>query len=147
MRLLTPFLCLFLAPLGAEDPRLIIESSGHQALIRSVIFTADGKYLVSAGDDAHWTDPLANMRLTVDGYVALMERLRDLAAELCGGRLVAVLEGGYNLDAVAGAVVASCQVLAGQTPIGEPLGPPPPEAEPPAADQVLAAAREVHRLS
>ena len=102
--------------------------------------------LVSAGYDAHWSDPLAGMRLTVDGYVALMERLRDLAAELCGGRLVAVLEGGYNLDAVAAAVVASCQVLAGQPPVAEPLGPPPAARAPQAADSVLAAAREIHHL-
>ncbi|HEY7068360.1 MAG TPA: histone deacetylase [Chloroflexota bacterium] len=103
--------------------------------------------LVSAGYDAHWSDPLANMRLTVDGYVALVERLRRLADELCGGRLVALLEGGYNLGAVAAAVVATCQVLADQPPIGDPLGTPPPEPAPRAADDVLAAARELHHLT
>jgi acetoin utilization deacetylase AcuC-like enzyme len=103
--------------------------------------------LVSAGYDAHWSDPLANMRLTVDGYVALMERLRSLADELCEGRLVALLEGGYSLEAVAAAVTASCQVLSGQTPVGEPLGPPPPRPAPEAADRVLAAAREIHGLA
>ena len=86
------------------------------------------------------------MRLTVDGYVALMERLRALADELCEGRLVALLEGGYSLEAVAAAVTASCQVLSGQAPIGEPLGPPPPRPAPETAGQVLAAAREIHGL-
>jgi acetoin utilization deacetylase AcuC-like enzyme len=103
--------------------------------------------LVSAGYDAHWSDPLANMRLTVDGYVGLVERLRDLAAEVCGGRLVAVLEGGYNLGAVGAAVVATCQVLAGQSPIGDPLGTPPAAEAPPTASQVIAAAREMHDLT
>jgi acetoin utilization deacetylase AcuC-like enzyme len=103
--------------------------------------------LVSAGYDAHWSDPLANMRLTVDGYVGLVERLRALADELCGGRIVAMLEGGYSLGAVAAAVVATCQVLAGQAPSGDPLGTPPAVASPPLADQVIAAAREVHHLA
>jgi len=102
--------------------------------------------LVSAGYDAHWSDPLANMRLTVDGYVALMERLRDLANELCQGRLVALLEGGYSLEAVAAAVTASLQVLTDQAPVGEPLGSPPPRPVPDTADRVIAAAREIHKL-
>jgi acetoin utilization deacetylase AcuC-like enzyme len=103
--------------------------------------------LVSAGYDAHWSDPLANMRLTVEGYVAMVERLRELASELCGGRLVALLEGGYNLGAVAAAVVATCQVLSDQAPIGDPLGQPPAAPTPRAADDVLAAARQLHSLS
>jgi acetoin utilization deacetylase AcuC-like enzyme len=102
--------------------------------------------LVSAGYDAHWSDPLANMRLTVEGYVAMVERLCGLARELCGGRLVALLEGGYNLGAVAASVVATCQVLSGQAPIGDPLGPPPAAPTPSAADQVLAAARQLHHI-
>jgi acetoin utilization deacetylase AcuC-like enzyme len=102
--------------------------------------------LVSAGYDAHWSDPLANMRLTVDGYVGLVERLCALARELCDGRLVALLEGGYNLGAVAASVVATCQVLSGQAPIGDPLGAPPSAPPPSAADQVLAAARELHGI-
>jgi acetoin utilization deacetylase AcuC-like enzyme len=82
----------------------------------------------------------------VDGYVGLVERLCALAHELCGGRLVALLEGGYNLGAVAASVVATCQVLSGQAPIGDPLGAPPSAPPPSAADQVLAAARELHGI-
>jgi acetoin utilization deacetylase AcuC-like enzyme len=102
--------------------------------------------LVSAGFDAHWTDPLANMRLTVEGYVGLVERLQALAAELCGGRLVALLEGGYSLGAVAASVVATCQLLSGQAPIGDPLGAPPAFEPPRTADQVIAAVRTLHHL-
>ncbi|HZU07783.1 MAG TPA: histone deacetylase [Chloroflexota bacterium] len=102
--------------------------------------------LVSAGYDAYWRDPLADMRLTVDGYAVLLERLRALAADLCGGRLVVVLEGGYHLEGLAAAVVASCQVLAGLPPLTDPFGRPPATDIPPAATQVLAAARELHGL-
>ncbi|MBX5490517.1 MAG: histone deacetylase [Chloroflexi bacterium] len=98
--------------------------------------------LVSAGYDAHWRDPLANMRLTVEGYAALVDCLCALAAELCAGRLVMMLEGGYNLDAIAAAAVASAQVLADQPPVGDPYGQPPPHPLSPRAEQVLAAARQ-----
>ena len=53
--------------------------------------------LLSAGFDAHWMDPLASMGLSITGYMALVQELMVLADELCGGRLVCVLEGGYNL--------------------------------------------------
>ncbi|MCH8026338.1 MAG: histone deacetylase, partial [Chloroflexi bacterium] len=56
--------------------------------------------LVSCGFDAHYADPLAGMSLSVAGYGELTTRLRTLADELCDGRLVFVLEGGYDLTAV-----------------------------------------------
>ena len=52
--------------------------------------------LVSCGFDAHRDDPLASMEVTGDGYRAMTLVLRALADELCGGRLVFVLEGGYS---------------------------------------------------
>jgi acetoin utilization deacetylase AcuC-like enzyme len=57
-----------------------------------------------------------------------------------------LLEGGYSLEAIAAAVTASCQVLSGQAPVGEPLGAPPQIPTPALADQVIAAAREIHHL-
>lgn len=56
---------------------------------------------VSVGFDAHWADPLANMRLSLNGYAHLTRELIQLATELCGGRIVFVLEGGYNLQVLA----------------------------------------------
>lgn len=57
--------------------------------------------LVSSGFDAHFRDPLAGMRLTEDGFSALTRRVKRLAAECCGGRMAAALEGGYDLRALA----------------------------------------------
>jgi acetoin utilization deacetylase AcuC-like enzyme len=51
--------------------------------------------LVSAGFDAHRDDPLAAMEVTQQGFAAMTSIVRALADELCGGRLVFVLEGGY----------------------------------------------------
>jgi acetoin utilization deacetylase AcuC-like enzyme len=60
--------------------------------------------LISAGFDAHRDDPLANMLVTADGFRWMMRRMLDLAAAECNGRLVAVLEGGYHLEALAQSV-------------------------------------------
>lgn len=62
--------------------------------------------LVSAGFDAHARDPLASLRLVEDDYAWVTRRLCDVAGEFCGGRLVATLEGGYDLDALAASVSA-----------------------------------------
>ncbi len=57
--------------------------------------------LVSSGFDAHVRDPLAQMRVTESGFAAMARRVKLLAAEWCGGKLVAALEGGYDLEAIA----------------------------------------------
>ncbi len=54
--------------------------------------------LVSCGFDAHAADPLASMEVSGEGFAALAQRARALADELCGGRIVLVLEGGYALS-------------------------------------------------
>jgi acetoin utilization deacetylase AcuC-like enzyme len=72
--------------------------------------------LVSAGFDAHVRDPLGGMRVTDHGFAALAERAVSLAEELCGGRIAAVLEGGYDVDALARSVEAVIRVFDGATP-------------------------------
>ncbi len=62
--------------------------------------------LVSAGFDAHARDPLASLRLVEDDYAWITRELCAVAGELCGGRLVATLEGGYDLEALAASVSA-----------------------------------------
>jgi acetoin utilization deacetylase AcuC-like enzyme len=69
--------------------------------------------LVSAGFDAHERDPLAQMRVTTPGFVWMTSALRDLADQLCGGRLALVTEGGYDLRALADSLDAVCGVLEG----------------------------------
>jgi acetoin utilization deacetylase AcuC-like enzyme len=67
--------------------------------------------LVSAGFDAHAADPLAGMMLTEDGFGALAERAATLAADLCEGRLVAVLEGGYDPAALGRSVATTIRAF------------------------------------
>ena len=67
--------------------------------------------LVSAGFDAHVRDPLANLRLMDDDFAWVTERLCEVADEVCGGRLAATLEGGYDLGALASSVTEHVRVL------------------------------------
>ncbi len=67
--------------------------------------------LLSAGFDAHESDPLANLRLTERGFAHLTRCLARLATEHCGGRMVSCLEGGYDLDALELSVAAHVDAL------------------------------------
>jgi acetoin utilization deacetylase AcuC-like enzyme len=102
--------------------------------------------LVSAGYDAHWDDPLAYMQLSIGGYTAIAQALENLAAELCDGRLVFTLEGGYHLEALAYSVLNTFAVLLGDEAwrLVDPLGPS-PRAER-SIDDVLARVKQIHGL-
>lgn len=78
---------------------------------------------VSLGFDAFWRDPLAQLRLSIgNGYAPLIRSACQMASELCEGRLVVALEGGYDLDALAHGSDAVCRLLLGQSPAPDPLG-------------------------
>jgi acetoin utilization deacetylase AcuC-like enzyme len=69
--------------------------------------------LVSAGFDAHDGDPLANMRVSTEGFRAMCAKVRALADRHCQGRLVLALEGGYDLESLAFSVRACVEDLTG----------------------------------
>ncbi len=60
--------------------------------------------IVSAGFDAHRADPLANLRLETDDFGWITDRLLEVAERHCGGRIVSILEGGYDLQALGASV-------------------------------------------
>ena len=66
---------------------------------------------VSAGFDGHARDPLGGFELHEPDYRWVTELIADVAARHAGGRIVSVLEGGYDLDALARSVDAHVQVL------------------------------------
>ncbi|VTU26445.1 Histone deacetylase-like amidohydrolase [Variovorax sp. PBL-H6] len=67
---------------------------------------------VSAGFDAHRDDDLGQLRLNENDFAWITERIRDVARRHAAGRIVSLLEGGYNLDALATSVEAHVRVLA-----------------------------------
>ena len=70
-----------------------------------------GLLIVSAGFDAHKADPLAQLRVETADYGWITQELLRLAAAHCGGRLVSVLEGGYDLEALAASAAAHVRTL------------------------------------
>jgi len=87
-------------PLAARTGEAEALAAWDKALAR-VRDHAPGFILISAGFDAHQDDPLADLRWTAQTYAKLTKRITDLAQEVCDGRVVSVLEGGYDLDALA----------------------------------------------
>ena len=67
--------------------------------------------LISAGFDAHEADPLANLRLVEADFMWVTERLSEVASRHCNGRIVSMLEGGYDLTALARSVGVHVRTL------------------------------------
>ena len=124
----------------------------YAAVLQRVVEPAVRRYrpemiLVSLGFDAFWDDPLAMLRLSIaGGYVPLLRSARGLAAELCGGRLVVALEGGYNLQALAHGADAVCRLLLGEEPSADPLGPSPDQLPVAAVEPLLSSVQQLHGL-
>jgi acetoin utilization deacetylase AcuC-like enzyme len=97
------------------------DGSGHDewlGLVQHVVVPAARAYgpglvLVSAGFDAHRDDPLASCLLTEETYAAMAATTRAVAEEL-GAPLVIVLEGGYDLGALARSVAATMAAASGE---------------------------------
>jgi acetoin utilization deacetylase AcuC-like enzyme len=66
---------------------------------------------ISAGFDAHRADDMANLRWVESDYAWVTEQLVQVAARHCGGRIISVLEGGYNLQALSRSVAAHMREL------------------------------------
>jgi len=102
--------------------------------------------LVSAGYDTHWADELAMMEVSTTGFAQMVRIIKQLADELCGGRLVFTLEGGYNLTALATSIKATFDVLLGNTDIEDTLGQAPQRFGTPTIDSLIKAVKERHSL-
>lgn len=61
---------------------------------------------VSAGQDAYFGDPIANLHFTINTYTHITEMLVEIADRHCNGRLTLILEGGYNLEALLSIIAA-----------------------------------------
>jgi len=116
---------------GARSERGIGEGEGYTLNIPLPAGTGEERYLqafreevvpalaqfkpdllmISAGFDAHKDDPLAGMKLTDGSFAAMTAFMNEVSANQCEGRIVSVLEGGYNLEALAASVEAHLREL------------------------------------
>jgi acetoin utilization deacetylase AcuC-like enzyme len=97
-------------PLSAGSGTAAMRAAWQGALGRVESFAPD-LILISAGFDAHRDDPLAGLDWTEGDFVWITRAICDLAARVCGGRVVSTLEGGYDLRALAASVAAHVGVL------------------------------------
>ena len=70
--------------------------------------------LVSYGFDTHWRDPLGNLLLSAGGYGSLIRSLTSWADDHCDGKIMLVLEGGYDLQAAAACGLSVTSALLGE---------------------------------
>ncbi len=91
---------------------------GYSAAFEQLVIPIGLRYhpqlvIISAGQDANWLDPLAQMMMTMAGFRQISERMVELAEEVCGGRLVMLQEGGYSAAYVPYCTVAAVEPLLG----------------------------------
>lgn len=78
--------------------------------------------LVSAGYDTHWADPLAGLGLSLEGFHSITKMLVTAAKELCNGKIVFTLEGGYDLHVQQKGVANAFRVLLNKDEFDDPVG-------------------------
>jgi acetoin utilization deacetylase AcuC-like enzyme len=98
-------------PLGAGSGSEEFRTAWADRLLPALDGFAPGLVIVSAGFDAHRRDPLAQLDVETEDFVWLTEELLAIARRHCDGRLVSVLEGGYDLGALAESVATHVATL------------------------------------
>ena len=88
-------------PLAPGDGSTVFRHSWDYVGLPALTAFKPELLLISAGFDAHRADPLAQIRLDTHDFGWITERLLDVADASAGGRVVSMLEGGYDLDALA----------------------------------------------
>ena len=96
-------------PAGAGGP--LFRATWSNALLPAIDAFRPQLLLVSAGFDGHRRDPLAELRLEAEDYAWVTRELVQLANRHCRGRIVSMLEGGYDLEALAESSVAHLREL------------------------------------
>jgi acetoin utilization deacetylase AcuC-like enzyme len=98
-------------PLAAGADGAIFRRTFETKILPALDAFAPEFLLVSAGFDAHRADPLAGLELEEADFAWVTSRLVEAARRHCGGKLVSVLEGGYDLRALAGSAAAHVGAL------------------------------------
>ena len=99
------------APLRAGDAGDAFREAMEVAILPRIADFAPDLIIISAGFDAHRRDPLGNLNLVEADYAWITRKLMEIAQKRCGGRIVSVLEGGYDLEGLARSVAAHVRTL------------------------------------
>lgn len=99
------------APLRAGDGGEKFKAAFNERILPALRNFRPDIVLISAGFDAHRNDPLGSVQLTEDDFAWVTGKLVEVAEETAGGRVVSMLEGGYDLRGLAGSVAAHVKTL------------------------------------
>jgi acetoin utilization deacetylase AcuC-like enzyme len=102
---------IFNAPLRAGDSGERFRDAFESRILPALHGFGPDLVVISAGFDAHEADPLANLRLVEADFMWATEKLADMANRHCHGRIVSMLEGGYDLVALARSVAVHVKTL------------------------------------
>ena len=102
---------IFNAPLRAGDGRERFEDAFRSRILLPLHNFAPDLLLISAGFDAHHRDPLGGLELTEEDFHWATESLTEVARRHANGRIVSMLEGGYDLTGLANSVAAHVTAL------------------------------------
>jgi acetoin utilization deacetylase AcuC-like enzyme len=105
-------------PHGTGDPGFV--AAYEQVALLALERHRPDLVLVSSGWDAHARDPLGTLQVTTAGYTRVAQLAVEAAQALCGGRIVATLEGGYDTHALAWCASGLVEVLLGDEPTADP---------------------------
>ncbi|HXN69778.1 MAG TPA: histone deacetylase family protein, partial [Bradyrhizobium sp.] len=101
------------APLAPEDGSAKFRAAFENVILPQLQKFSPELIVVSAGFDAHYRDPLASLNLKAEDFGWVTRKLMDLADASAGGRIVSVLEGGYDLQGLQESVAAHVTALMG----------------------------------
>jgi acetoin utilization deacetylase AcuC-like enzyme len=104
------------APLASEDGSMQFRSAFENRILPHLKKFAPELIIISAGFDAHYRDPLASLNLRAEDFGWVTQKLMDVADSSAGGRIVSVLEGGYDLQGLTESVAAHVNALMGAMP-------------------------------
>lgn len=100
-------------PMRSGDGGKRFHEAFDQSILPSLRTFSPDLLIISAGFDAHERDPLGGLELTADDYGWMTRALLDVAEETAGGRVVSVMEGGYDLTGLAQSSAAHVRALMG----------------------------------
>jgi acetoin utilization deacetylase AcuC-like enzyme len=101
------------APLASEDGGAKFRAAFDNVILPSLRKFAPELIVISAGFDAHYRDPLASLNLKAEDFDWVTRKLMDVAETSANGRIVSVLEGGYDLQGLKESVAAHVSALMG----------------------------------
>ena len=102
---------IFNIPLVSGTSSVSYQKIFQEKIIEQLEIQQPDFLIISAGFDAHKDDPLANINLTNEDFVILTKKLKIIADKYCNGKILSMLEGGYDISALENAMIGHISEL------------------------------------